>query len=214
VHALVQEVVRSRIPEEGRTGWTQLAVRLVLQSAPAAPGDVRTWPAWDLLRPHAAQVLVCAAAVGDPEPAAILMGQLAVLLDARALYRQSEPLKRQALAIGEARLGPDHPEVATRLNNLAQLLQDTDRLEEAEPLMRRALAIDEASFGPDHPNVAIRLNNLAQLLQATDRLEKAEPLMRRALAILRTSLGEDHSLTAKVRRNLASWEPRLEDPAS
>jgi tetratricopeptide (TPR) repeat protein len=84
---------------------------------------------------------------------------------------------RRALAIGEKSLGPNHPDVATRLNNLAQLLQDTNRLAEAEPLYRRALAIDEKNLGPNHPNVAIRLNNLAQLLQATNRLAEAEPLM-------------------------------------
>ena len=61
---------------------------------------------------------------------------------------------RRALAIDEASFGPDHPNVATSLNNLAALLQATNRLSEAEPLYRRALAIDEASFGPDHPNVA------------------------------------------------------------
>ncbi len=42
-----------------------------------------------------------------------------------------------------ASYGPDHPNVAIRLNNLARLLQDTDRLAEAEPLCRRALAIFE-----------------------------------------------------------------------
>ena len=68
---------------------------------------------------------------------------------------------RRALAIDETSFGPDHPNVATDLNNLAQLLQATNRLAEAEPLMRRALAIDEKSFGPEHPNVAIDLNNLA-----------------------------------------------------
>ena len=46
------------------------------------------------------------------------------------------------------RYGPDHPKVATRLNNLATLLQDTNRLGEAEPLMRRALAIDEQLLWP------------------------------------------------------------------
>ena len=91
---------------------------------------------------------------------------------------------RPALAIDERAYGPDHPEVAIRLNNLAQLLQATNRLAEAEPLMRRALAIDERAYGPDHPDVAIRLNNLAQLLQDTNRLDEAEPPMRRALAIL------------------------------
>jgi hypothetical protein len=90
---------------------------------------------------------------------------------------------RRALAIHEARFGPDHPEVAVDLNNLAQLLHDTNRLAKAEPLMRRALAIDEASLGPDHPTVATRLNNLAGLLRAANRLAEAEPLLRRQVVI-------------------------------
>ena len=61
---------------------------------------------------------------------------------------------RRALAIDEKSYGPDHPNVATALNNLAGLLEETNRLAEAEPLMRRALAIDEKSFGFDHPKVA------------------------------------------------------------
>jgi tetratricopeptide (TPR) repeat protein len=113
----------------------------------------------------------------------------------RILARDTEPLMRRALEIDEASYGPDHPEVATRLNNLAQLFQATNRLAEAEPLMRRALEIDEASYGPDHPKVATDLNNLAQLLQATNRLAEAEPLMRRVVEIfLRFTqrTGHDH----------------------
>ena len=47
--------------------------------------------------------------------------------------------------------GPDHPKVATALNNLALLLEATNRSGEAEPLMRRALTIDEDTYGPDLP---------------------------------------------------------------
>ncbi|MFN7999619.1 MAG: tetratricopeptide repeat protein [Acidobacteriota bacterium] len=47
----------------------------------------------------------------------------------------------------EQSFGPEHPKVATGLNNLAQLLQDTNHLAEAEPLLRRALKLDEQSFG-------------------------------------------------------------------
>jgi hypothetical protein len=83
---------------------------------------------------------------------------------------EAEPLMRRALEIDERSLGPQHPNVATELNNLAQLLQDTNRMGEAEPLMRRALEIDERSLGPQHPNIAIRINNLARLLQVTNRL--------------------------------------------
>jgi tetratricopeptide (TPR) repeat protein len=105
------------------------------------------------------------------------------LLKATNRLAEAEPLMRRALVIGEQSFGPDHPNVAIRLNNLALLLKDTNRLAEAEPLMRRALEIAEQSFGPDHPNVAAALNNLAQMLQDTNRLIEAEPLMRRALEI-------------------------------
>jgi len=120
------------------------------------------------------------------------MNHLAALFVAKARYPEAEPLMRRALAIAGANYWPDHPNVATTLNNLAQLLNDTNRLAEAEPLIRRALAIAGASYGPDHPDVASRLNNLASLLQDTDRLAEAEPLMRRALAIDEASYGPDH----------------------
>jgi tetratricopeptide (TPR) repeat protein len=110
---------------------------------------------------------------------------------------------RRALGIDEKAYGPDHPEVATDLNNLAQLLQATNRLAEAEPLIRRALGIDETAYGPDHPKVAIRLNNLALLLQDTNRLAEAEPLIRRALGIDEKAYGPDHPEVATDLNNLA-----------
>jgi len=97
-------------------------------------------------------------------------------------------LCHRALEIYERSFGPDHPRVATGLNNLGKLLRATDRHVEAEPLYRRALEIYERSFGPDHPRVATGLNNLAAVLGAIDRHAEAEPLYRRALAILRGGL--------------------------
>jgi tetratricopeptide (TPR) repeat protein len=117
---------------------------------------------------------------------------------------EAEPLYRRALAIDEASYGPDHPNVAIRLNNLAELLRAANRLSEAEPLYRRALAIDEASYGPDHPDVAIDLNNLAALLRDTNRLSEAEPLFRRALVISEASYGRDHPNVATGLNNLAA----------
>jgi Tetratricopeptide repeat len=57
------------------------------------------------------------------------------------------PRKTRSLASFEKSYGPEHPNVATSLNNLAELLRDTNRLTEAEPLYRRALASDEKSYG-------------------------------------------------------------------
>jgi len=51
----------------------------------------------------------------------------------------SIPLLQRALAIDEKSLGPDHPSVATALDNLAALYRNQDRLADAEPLFKRSL---------------------------------------------------------------------------
>ena len=93
-------------------------------------------------------------------------------------YADAEPLYKRSLAIYEKALGPDHPHVATALNNLAQLYQAQGRYADAEPLYKRSLAIYEKALGPDHPDVATSLNNLAELYQAQGRYADAEPLLQ------------------------------------
>ncbi|MBT1570101.1 tetratricopeptide repeat protein, partial [Klebsiella pneumoniae] len=63
-------------------------------------------------------------------------------------------------------LGPDHPDVATSLNNLAELYRSQGQYAQAEPLFKRSLAIWERALGPDHPDVATSLNNLAELYRS------------------------------------------------
>jgi len=203
VHRMVQEALRSQIPEEHRRVWLERALWIVNDAAVGDSSDVRTWPVWDRLRPHVAEVVARADEVGIVEPTGRLMSDLGQLLHAKALYSEVEPLVRRALSLYETSLGPEHKHVATALNNLARLLHDTNRLKEAEPLIRRALDIDEASLGNKHPNVAIRLNNLAGLLQAMSRMEEAEPLFRRALDIDEASFGNNHSKVAIRLNNLA-----------
>ena len=48
---------------------------------------------------------------------------LALTLQAQGKLDEAEPLMRRDLSITEKSLGPDHPDVATGLNNLAQLLK-------------------------------------------------------------------------------------------
>ena len=118
-------------------------------------------------------------------------------------FAEAEQLLREALSLDERTFGPNHPNVATCLNNLAALLHDSNRLEEAEVLYRRALAIDEKSFGANDAKVATCLNNLAALLYDTDRLEEAEVLYRRALTADEHSLGPNHPKLATHLNNLA-----------
>jgi tetratricopeptide (TPR) repeat protein len=203
VHGMVQEVLRSRIPTGSRHEWIERSLRLVYESSPADPVEVRTWWIWDLLRPHAVEALGFAEEAGCPAQATKLMSTLAQLLFAKALYAEAEPLMRRALEIDEERSGSGEPAVARELNDLAQVLGATNRLAEAEPLIRRALQIDEANFGADHPTVSRDLNNLAQLLHDTNRLAEAEPLLRRALRIDEANFDADPPRVALDLNNLA-----------
>ncbi len=203
VHRLVQEALRGQIPGERRGAWIELSLRTVARVPTDDPNDVRSWPVWDRLRPHATAVVAWADNASITDPTSGLMNNLGQLLDAKGLYAEAEPLMRRALAMSEASFGNEHPKVAIRLITLASLFTATNRLSEAEPLMRRALAIDEAALGNEHPDVAIDLNNLARLLQDTNRLAEAVPLMRRAVEIWEQSLGPDHPHTKTGRLNLA-----------
>jgi tetratricopeptide (TPR) repeat protein len=203
VHRLVQDFARHAMSDDRRTQALREALEWVNAAFVAEPNDVRSWPTLELLAPHALAVARHSDAAEIAEPTARLFSNLGGLLDAKADYAEAEQLKRRALAIGENSYGPDHPNLAVRLNNLALLLFRMNRLAEAEPLYRRALAIDENSYGPDHPNLGTRLNNLAQLLQDTDRLAEAEPLMQRALAIDEKNFGPNHPGVAIDLNNLA-----------
>jgi tetratricopeptide (TPR) repeat protein len=204
VHRMLQEVVRSRIPDARHRSWLETALKVVDEYAPGDPSDVRNWPVWESIYRHVATISSLGDEAGIPEPTGDLMDSLGLFLRARALYRDAESLLRRALAINEKHRSPDDPIIATCLNHLALVLNDTNRLEEAETLFRRALAIAEAAYGPDHPAVAIDLNNLALLLMDTNRLEEAETLFRRALAIDEAAYGPDHPAVATKLSNLAS----------
>jgi len=204
VHRVVQEVLQSRIPAERLRDWIEAALEIVNGYSPMPPDDVRTWPVWNVLRPHAARIVLLADQMGVADPASRLMSQLGEYLYGRGLYTETEPLMRRSLDIAEATFGSKHTNVASCLNNLALLLQAMNRLSEAAPLMRRALEIDEDSFGTQHPTVAIRLNNLALLLFAKKDFSEAEPLMRRALSINTTSFGSENPDVAIGISNLAA----------
>ena len=98
-------------------------------------------------------------------------------------YKRATAIAEKALKVAEENVGPDHPDVATTLNNLAGLYTAQGEYAKAEPLFKRSLAILEKALGPDHPSVATSLNNIAALYRATNRPELAEPLEERAAKI-------------------------------
>ena len=85
-----------------------------------------------------------------------------VLQDLGDLAGARQALER-ALAIDEAVFGPDHPKVATRVNNLGVVLQDLGDLAGAWQACERALRIFEQFLGPEHPRTQQVRRNLDSL---------------------------------------------------
>jgi tetratricopeptide (TPR) repeat protein len=203
IHRLVQEVFKDTLDGDKRKQWSERVVRAVQKAFPEI--EYTTWVFCELILAQAeAAYRIIEKFKFEFEEAGDLLNQTGYYLNERARYDKAEPLYERALAIWEKVLGPEHPNVASSLNNLAELYRNQGRYEEAEPLYERALAIREKVLGPEHPSVAQSLDNLAGLYRKQGRYEEAEPLLKRALAIQEKVLGPKHSDVATSLNDLAA----------
>jgi tetratricopeptide (TPR) repeat protein len=66
-------------------------------------------------------------------------------------YAESIQVAEKALRVAKSTFGPDHPKVATSLNNLAELARVQGNYAAAGRLYKQALAIHEKALGKNHP---------------------------------------------------------------
>ena len=206
VHRLVQAVARARSEANGsaQDALGRMTARLVAIYPEESYRDPQTWPLCAQLTPH----LLALRAAGPDATSDIadwskLLGLAGGYFLWRAAYSQAEPLLRDALAIREKALGPEHSLTAESLDGLAALLGTLGDIAGARPLYERALAIREKALGPEHPDTAQSHNNLAALLGNLGDIAGARPLFERALAIREKALGPEHPDTAQSLNNLA-----------
>ena len=231
LHRLVQAAIRARhdrmpLPPSGQSQGQDtpvpgdaaghakaahpLALALLRVDAPGQVTAPQNWPRWAVLLPHVlAATSHLDSTAGQPgaqttDDGPSLLGLAGFYLWVHARHADAKALEERALAITEAAHGPDHPDVATRLNNLALTLRALGQPEAARPLQERALAITETAYGPDHPDVATRLSNLALILRDLGQPGAARPLQERALAIDEAAYGPDHPEVATDLNNLAT----------
>src|SRR5262245_37583121 len=81
-------------------------------------------------------------------------------------FAVAEPLLREAAALQEALLGPQHPDLANTLNNLGIVCEILGKPEDAEQFFRRACTMAAASLDPSHPFVATSRKNLEEFCNA------------------------------------------------
>jgi tetratricopeptide (TPR) repeat protein len=201
VHGLVQAVARARSEADGsaQENVGKLIARLTASYPEDGYDNPQSWPLCGKLTPH----LLARRGADDPS-VFHLLGRTGEYFHGRAAYSQAAPLLRDALAICEKTLGPEHRGTAGSLNNLANVLRAEGDVAGARPLFERALAIYEKALGPEHPRTVTSLDNLAGLLQAQGDLTAARPLFEHALAIREKALGPEHPDTATCLNNLAS----------
>ncbi|MFB9364493.1 NB-ARC domain-containing protein, partial [Actinoplanes nipponensis] len=119
-HRLVQTVLRLTLPaSQTTTDPSSQAIQLLNTAVPANPGgDPAGWPRWRDLLPHIT-ALTNHLPHSTDTTLSRLLNETGVFERGQGLYQQAELHSTQALAITEAALGPEHPDVAISLGNLA-----------------------------------------------------------------------------------------------
>jgi tetratricopeptide (TPR) repeat protein len=159
LHRLVGGVVHDGLNDQ--PWWAAAAVDLVAAGFPADVTEPASWPACARLLRHALATADHADRLGvTAAQTSRLLNRIGVYLDGRAEFAAAQHALERAVVIAEAIHGPDHPTVATYVNNLGDVLRDLDDLAGARAHFERALRIDEAVYGPDHPTVAENLRGL------------------------------------------------------
>jgi tetratricopeptide (TPR) repeat protein len=206
VHRLVQAIARARSQAKSMSqGIIERFISRLLAIYPKdACGDPNSWPLCAQLTPH-----LLAWRAFEPDRTlkltawAELLHRSADYFFGRQSFTQGIPLARDAVAIREQALGPEHLDTASSLFNLANLLYYQGDIAEARPLYERALAICEKVLGSEHPITAMSLNHLAGLLNSQGDLAAARLLSERGVAIQEKAFGPEHLNTARSLNNLA-----------
>jgi tetratricopeptide (TPR) repeat protein len=165
LHRLLAAFVRSEAGEEAtHRGQVEAAVLAEARSLnhTGYPGPLLAW------QPQLRFVAEQAAAAGSEHAGSLLvnlgyhLNLMAVFYDARAAFERS-------LEIDEARLGPNHPDIALRVNNLGDVLQNLGDLAGAKAAYERALRIFEKFLPAEPPNIATVRENLGNAIKEQEQ---------------------------------------------
>ncbi|HEY9691096.1 MAG TPA: SAV_2336 N-terminal domain-related protein [Oculatellaceae cyanobacterium] len=207
IYPLIREFLQAKLTGSGqandlRQAFAAWIVR-VAQEIPQSPTR-ELIESLTIYIPHLQEVAENLIDAVNNEDLIWVFAGLGTFYDSQGLYRLAEPWYQQCLSTVQTRLGQDHPDVATSLNNLANLYYLQGRYSEAEPLYLQALELRQRLLGQDHPDVATSLNNLANLYYLQGRYSEAEPLYLQALELRQRLLGQNHPDVATNLNNLAN----------
>ncbi len=140
---------------------------------------------------------------------AFTLNNLGVLLRQHGDLGGADSAYREALAIREATLGPDHFETLRTINNLALVSGAHGNLAAAESLLVVAVEGWKRVVGADHPATASALYNLGSVYLRMKQPAKALPLFNEALAIRKTKLQPGAPETARSWTSVGAAKQQL-----
>ena len=195
LHPLVREFFRAKLeqsaqPDGLKQSFCQAMVEISTQFPKLASADLIE--SLSLAIPHIAEAATTLVAWVDSKDMLWLFSVLGNFYTQQGSYSLAENWYQLCLSTTRSRLGDEHPDVATSLNNLAYLYEAQGKYSEAEALYERALELNQRLLDEEHPSVVSSLNNLAHLYEAQGRYSKAEPLYIKALVLNKKLLGEQH----------------------
>ncbi|KAH8799115.1 kinesin light chain 1 [Xylogone sp. PMI_703] len=110
-------------------------------------------------------------------------------------YSAAEKTHQQALLLRKRRLGKDHEQTLTSMNEVGVAFDNQGKYQTAETMHRQTLGQREKVLGPEHPSTLTSMYNLAHLLTTRQHYDDAAALYKRAYAGYSTVLGNDHPTT-------------------
>lgn len=111
---------------------------------------------------------------------------------------------KRALRIAEKKLGPDHPDLCSKIHAIAKLCFKYDLISECEKLYFRSIEIIEKAYGHNSLELEYPMRKLAFLYNCEYSFQRAEELISKAIAIEEMHKGVDDVGVVSLLRSFAN----------
>ena len=197
LHPLLQLVERLSLKPLERDKLLSQAIQVLIETSPEANWRPESRASWELLSPHAEQLLLHQRN-GHQSPNADLLDRLGDAYAARGLDERAVVFYRDAWRSMRESLGAEDTKTLSVLHSLAFYLAKTGQVQEAEPLQRELVEIRERLSGRDHHDTIGEMHNLAFVLHHAGKRVNTIELLRKVIEGYKKAVGPTHrdTLTA------------------
>lgn len=203
MHRLVHLAMRNWLRKEDLLdSWTHEAIKRLgfLLHEP----DISIRDVWRSYMPHAYYALRSGITDNnEPERQSLLWGYAEGLFF-EGRYNEAEAICIELVETLTTKLGDNHPNTLTSMNNLALAYSHQGRWDKAEKLQVQVMEAITTKLGVDHPVTLASMNNLASTYWSKGRWDDAEKLQVQVIEARTTKLGVDHPDTLSSMNNLPS----------